>query len=152
MTYIVEIGDTIQNIARKFEVSLEDLVKENNLQNIYFLEPGTELIIPKGSKSNKEAFEYYIVKKGDNLYQIGLKYNISPELLAEINGLELNEYIFPEQKLLVPKPGIEVYITKEGDTLKLVSNELGIPRENILLYNENIYLLPEQLIAYRIIN
>lgn len=152
MTYIVEVGDTIQSIARKFEVSLEDLVKENNLENIYFLEPGLELIIPESTGTNTEAFEYYTVKKGDNLYQIGLKYNISPELLAEINGLELNEYIFPDQKLLVPKNGIQVYITKEGDTLKLISNELGIPRESILLYNENIYLLPEQLIAYRIIN
>ena len=152
MTYIVEVGDTIQSIARKFNVLLEDLIKENNLENIYFLEPGLELIIPESAGTNIEAFEYYIVKKGDTLYQIGSKYNISAELLAEINGLELNEYIFPDQKLLVPKPGIQVYITREGDTLKLISNELGIPRENILLYNENIYLLPEQLIAYRIIN
>ena len=51
---------------------------------------------------------------------------------------------------MVPKEGVFVYITKEGDTLNLVSDQLGIPRENILLYNENIYLLPEQLIAYRI--
>lgn len=152
MTYIVEVGDTIQSIARKFNVLLEDLIRENNLENIYFLEPGLELIIPESTVTNTEAFEYYTVKKGDNLYQIGLKYNISAELLAEINGLELNEYIFPDQKLLVPKPGIQVYITRDGDTLKLISNELGIPRENILLYNENIYLLPEQLIAYRIIN
>lgn len=150
MTYIVEVGDTIQSIARKFEVSIDDLVKENNLENTYFLEPGLELIIPE-SKENTEAFEYYVVKKGDNLYQIGLKYNITPELLAEINGLELNEYIFPDQKILVPKKGVKVYITKEGDTLKSVANELEVPRENILLYNENIYLLPEQLIAYRII-
>jgi len=152
MTYIVEVGDTIQSIAKKFKVSLDSLIKENNLENIYFLEPGLELIIPESNGSNIEAFEYYTVKKGDSLYQIGLKYNISPELLAEINGLELNEYIFPDQKLLVPKPGIQVYITRKGDTLKLISNELGIPRENILLYNENIYLLPEQLIAYRIID
>ena len=43
-------------------------------------------------------------------------------------------------------------LVKEGDTLNLVADELDIPRENILLYNDNIYLLPEQLIAYRIRN
>ncbi len=148
MTYIVQVGDTIQSIANKFNIRVEDLIKENDLKNIYYLVPGLELIIPTTSEDS--AFEYYTVKKGDNLYQIGKKYNITAEMLANINGLELNEYIFPDQKLLVPKEGVFVYITKEGDTLNLVSDQLGIPRENILLYNENIYLLPEQLIAYRI--
>ena len=150
MVYIVERGDTIQSIANKFNIKVSDLIKENDLQNIYYLVPGLELIIP--ATSDNSAFEYYIVKKGDNLYQISKKYNISAEMLANINGLEINEYIFPEQKILVPKEGVLVYITKEGDTLNLVSNELGIPRESILLYNDNIYLLPEQLIAYKIIN
>lgn len=150
MTYIVQVGDTIQSIADRFNVNVNDLIKENDLKNIYYLVPGLELIIPTTSKDS--AFEYYTVQKGDNLYQIGKKYNLSAELLANINGLELNEYIFPDQKLLVPKEGVFVYITKEGDTLNLVSDELGIPRESILLYNDNIYLLPEQLIAYRIRN
>ena len=150
MTYIVEIGDTIQSIADKFNVNVSDLIRENDLQNIYYLVPGLELIIPTTSEDS--AFEYYTVQKGDNLYQIGKRYNITAEMLASMNGLELNEYIFPEQKLLVPKEGVLVYLTKEGDTLNLVSDELGIPRENILLYNDNIYLLPDQLIAYRIKN
>ena len=150
MTYIVEVGDTIQSIADKFKVNREDLIKENDLQNIYYLVPGLELIIP--TTSSESGFTYYTVQKGDNLYQIGKKYNITAELLANLNGLELNEYIFPDQKLLVPREGVSVYITQDGDTLNLVSDELGIPRESILLYNENIYLLPDQLIAYRIKN
>ena len=146
--YIVENGDTIASIAKKFNVKVAELVKTNNLENIYELVPGTELIIPDTSKNY--PFEYYTVKKGDNLYQIGLKYNIDPDLLSEINGLELNEYLYPNQKLLVPKKGVKIYITKDGDTLNYVSADLEIPRENILLYNDNIYLLPGQLIAYRI--
>lgn len=148
MTYIVEVGDTIQSIANKFDVKAADLIRENDLQNIYYLVPGLELIIP--TTSDESAFEYYTVQKGDNLYQIGKKYNITAEMLASINGLELNEYIFPDQKLLIPKNGVFVYITKDGDTLNLVADELGVPRDKILLYNENIYLLPDQLIAYRI--
>lgn len=150
MTYIVEVGDTIKSIANKFNVQVDDLVKENDLQNIYYLVPGLELIIPPTSKNG--AFEYYIVQKGDNLYQIGKKYNISAENLANINGLELNEYIFPEQKLLVPKEGILVYITQEGDTLNSLSDKLKISKEQLLFYNEKIYLLPEQLMVYPIKN
>lgn len=150
MTYIVEPGDDIASIAKKFHVKVVDLVKENNLETVYDLTPGMELIIPNTSTDN--AFTYYTVQKGDSLYQIASKLGITSEMLAELNGLELNEYIYPDQKLLIPKEGVEVYITKEGDTLNLIADELKIPRENILLYNENIYLLPEQLIAYRIKN
>lgn len=146
--YIVEPGDNIASIAKKFNVKVVDLVKENNLENIPFLEPGIELMIP--DTNTDSAFEYYVVKPGDSLYQIGEQFHISPEMLAELNGLEFNEYIYPNQKLLVPKKDVEVYITKDGDTLNLIADDLGIPRENILLYNDNIYLLPEQLIAYKI--
>ena len=149
-TYIVEQGDNIASIAKKFNVKVVDLVRENNLENIYYLVPGLELRIP--TTATESAFDYYTVQKGDNLYQIAKKFGITSEMLAELNGLELNEYIYPEQRLLVPKEGVQVYITKDGDTLNLIADELGIPRDNILLYNENIYLLPEQLIAYRITN
>lgn len=148
-TYIVEQGDNIAGIAKKFNVKVADIVRENNLENIYYLVPGLELVIP--TSTTQSAFDYYTVRKGDTLYQIGKKFGITAEMLAELNGLELNEYIYPEQRLLVPKEGVQVYITKDGDTLNLVADELGISRENILLYNENIYLLPEQLIAYKII-
>lgn len=145
-TYIVEPGDNIGSIAKKFNVKVIDLIKENNLENIYYLAPGMELIIPDVSEHT--VFDYYVVQKGDNLYQIGKRYGISADMLAEINGLELNEYIYPDQKLLVPKDGIKVYVTKEEDTLKSISDELKVSQENILLYNRNIYLLPGQLIAY----
>ena len=146
-TYIVEPGDNIASIAKKFNVNVIDLVRENNLENIYYLAPGMELIIP--NTSNQEVFDYYVVQKGDNLYQIGKRYGISAEMLAEMNGLELDEYIYPEQKLLVPKEGFKPYITKEEDTLKSIADEFGLPREEILLYNDKIYLLPGQLIVYR---
>lgn len=146
--YIIEEGDTIASIAKKLGVRVVDLVRINRLENVYELTPGDVLLIPDINKSY--PFEYYVVKKGDNLYQIGLKYNIDPDLLAELNGLELNEYLYPEQKLLVPKKDVKIYITKEGDTLNYISDDLGVPRESILLYNQNIYLLPGQLIAYSV--
>ena len=143
-TYIVMPGDTINSIAQKFNVDVISLVRENNLENIYYLVPGLELIIPISNNnnstnnangntmntttnsSNNGAFEYYTVKKGDNLYAIAKKYNISDKTLAEINGLELNEYIYPDQTLLIPKAGVGVYITKDDDTLKKITEDLKL--------------------------
>ena len=39
-------------------------------------------------------FDYYKIKKGDNLYQIGKSYNVNPALIAILNGLNLNDYIY----------------------------------------------------------
>ena len=67
-----------------------------------------------------------------------------------MNGLEINEYIYPGQRLIVPKPGVKVYITKDGDTIKTVAEEIGTSDTSLIVYNPNIYLLPEQLIAYEL--
>lgn len=145
--YIVKEGDTLISVAQTFGIKIIDLIEANNLENIYELVTGTELIIPTNLPL---GFTYYIVQRGDNLYRIAEKFNINMEDLATINGLEIGEYIFPEQKLLVPKEGVYAYITKEGDTLFNVAESLSINPEDILLYNRRIYLLPEQLIAYKI--
>lgn len=145
-TYIVQEGDTIISIAEKFGKRIVDIIKENNLEDVYYLTPGDELKIPM----KRSGFTYYTVKKGDNLYQIARKYNISLENLTAINGLENNEYIYPGQLLLVPEEGTLTYITKEGDTLINLAKELGISQDRLILYNDYIYLLPEQLIAYKI--
>lgn len=148
-TYIVQEGDTIISIAQLFGIRIIDLIEANNLENSYNLMPGTVLQIPTDEPL---GFTYYTVKKGDNLYQIARRYNINMEDLATINGLELGEYIFEGQRILVPKEGVYAYITKEGDTLTNISDALGVLPEDILIYNKRIYLLPEQLIAYKLRN
>ena len=150
MTYIVEPGDHIAGIAKKFGVRVVDLVKENHLENIYYLVPGLELIIP--SKENGERNRYleeYVVQEGDTLEDVSQKYKVSSDMLAQINGLEENEYLYSGQKILVPKEGVLLYITLENETLDGVSNQLGLPISDILAYNEHLYLLPEQLIVYK---
>ena len=146
-TYIVQEGDNIVSIAKLFNVSIIDLIRENNLDNVYYLTPGTEIKIPVGA--TPIGFTYYIVKKGDSLYQIASQYGITAQQLAEINGLELNEYIYPNQRLIVPKEGVQVYITQNGDTVQTIIDKLGTNLDEIFIYNPNVYILPEQLIAYR---
>ena len=95
---------------------------------------------------------YYIVyeiKKGDTLYKISKDFNVNTKLLSELNGLELSDYIYPGQMLLVPKKDVSYYITKDGDTLNIVSNIFGIKEEDIVKANKTIYLMPEQMIYYK---
>ena len=92
-------------------------------------------------------FNTYTVEKGDSLYAIARKYNINPELLATMNGLEMEDYIYPNQNLLIPKSGYSYYITKEGDTLNNVASMFKTNIANILNDNNIIYLSEGQILV-----
>ena len=95
-------------------------------------------------------FDYYIIKNGDNLYQIGKKYNVNPTLLAILNGLDINDYIYPNETIMVPKDGYSYYITKSGDTLNLIANTFNTSVSNLLKNNDTIYLQEGQLLVNKI--
>ena len=98
---------------------------------------------------DNEHYTDYTVNKGDTLYSISKKFNVNPKLVSELNGLKVEEYIYPNQTLIIPKKGIQYYITKEDDTLKMVSNIFGTKESEIVEQNRTIYLLPGQMIFYR---
>ena len=94
-----------------------------------------------------EYYEYYTIKTGDNLYQIAKKYNINPDLLAALNGLNMNDYIYPGQVVMIPKSGFSYYLTKEGDTIDTVANTFGVSVNSLLNDNKILYLLDGQLLV-----
>ena len=117
--YRVKSNDSIEDIAKMFRTNKEFLVDLNNLSYDETLREGMDLIVPK----NKEKyFDTYTINKGDSLYGISRKYNINPNLLAAINGLNLDDYIYPNQVIMLPVSGYSYYVTAEGDTLNSVSD------------------------------
>lgn len=142
--YNVLNGETLESIANKFQTSVETLRKLNDITSVV---SGMSIIVPRGE--TEEYFTTYIVKRGDNLYEISKRYNVNVDTLREINGLSKDEYLYPNQELIVPKEGVELYIVKEGDTLKGVSHKLGINTETLSKNNEKIFLMPEQLLVYK---
>ena len=96
-----------------------------------------------------EYYTYYTVERGDTLYSISKRFNVNPKLVSELNGLKQEEYIYPNQTLIIPKKGIQYYITKDDDTLSVVSKIFDTSVDNIVNQNKTIYLLPGQMIFYR---
>ena len=141
--YIVKFDDTIDKIASKYE-TMPNIIRDiNNLYNDNLRE-GMEIIVPK---ENKEYFNYYSVTKGDTLYEIARKYNINPSLLSSINGLNEQDYIYPDQQILIPKSGYSYYITKEGDTIENVIKTFNTSKDNFNKYNPTVYLMAGQLLV-----
>ena len=142
--YTVNDDDTINSIAKKLDINPNLLSSINN--NITNLDKGMTLLIPK---KNNEYFDYYKINKGDTLYNIASKYNINVNMLALLNGLDNEDYIYPNQMIMIPKSGVRVYITAEGDTLQNIIKGINADFNNFLKQNNNLFLLPEQLIIYK---
>ena len=66
-----------------------------------------------------------------------------------LNGLEEDDYIYPGQKILIPKNDVGIYIVKEHDTLNDVSRKTGNSVENLIKNNEELYLYPEQALFFK---
>ena len=57
----------------------------------------------------------------------------------------MDDYIYPNQKIMIPKSGYSFYITKDGDTLSIVADKFKRNADEIIKMNQTIYLLPGQL-------
>ena len=99
--YVVKRGDSLWNIANRYGTNTKRIQELNNLKNTN-LYVGQKLKIECGKKNSRaEVFKSYRVKKGDTLFKIARKNNISLHLLLEINNLSSHCKIYPGQVLLL---------------------------------------------------
>lgn len=119
--YTVAKGDSLYGIAKKYNLSVDELIKYNNLDSTN-LSVGEQLLIPNiGNLSST-----YIVKSGDSLYSIAKKYGISVDELKKANGLTTNNLSIG-QTLVIPESKSEIgYVVKAGDSLYSIAKMYGI--------------------------
>lgn len=99
--------------------------------------------------NNLDKFNQYTVQEGDSLYKIASEYEIDMKTLRAVNGLEIDDYIYPNQKLLVPKSNYGIYIVNDSETLKNIAKKLSVSEMNIVDNNTTLYLIPEQLLFFK---
>lgn len=144
MIYQVEYGDTINSIANKTNTTADNIKNINGFKNNDDLIVGSLIIVPK---SNDRIFENYKVKSGDSIYSIARFYNVDPETLLMLNGLNKNDYIYPNQEIIVPLQGVSIYVTKAGDTVDSIINNLGIDANTLNNQNRKLFVVEDQLIV-----
>ena len=142
--YSMKKGESLENVAKMFNTNVDVLKQINNIYYDDMVRAGMDIIVPK---NRDQYFNYYVIEKGDNLYEIARKYNINPELLASMNGLEMDYYIYHNKELLIPKSGYIYYITKDGDTLDIVSDVFRENKNELMNDNSTIYLMPGQIMV-----
>ena len=127
--YQVKSGDTLYSIANKYNISINELKTINNLSNDN-LAVGQLLNVPSGLS----LVNTYIVEKGDTLYSIAKKFDISVNKLKEYNQLS-NNLLSIGQKLIIPIGDETTYVVKKGDTIYSIAREFNTTVDKIKQLN-----------------
>lgn len=133
--YTVKKGDSLWKIANKYNTTLEKLKSANNLKT-NTLSVGQKLVIPSISVS-PEVSDTYIVQKGDSLWSIANKFNMTVSELKNLNNLT-NNLLSIGQVLKIKDSsnnGKTTYTVQKGDSLWVIANKYGITTEELKSYN-----------------
>ncbi len=138
--YMVKPKDNLYTIAKKFHTTVAKLIYMNNLKNNLLL-VNQQLKVPH---SNENTISY-IVKEGDNLYQIASNYNVTPKQIMDLNKLS-SASVTIGQELKIPTYSrtlakeYDIYYVKKEDSLYSISQKFNttvdlIKKENNLINN-----------------
>jgi membrane-bound lytic murein transglycosylase D len=158
--YEVQKGDNLLSIAKKFNVSTEDLKEWNNLDDSN-VQMGSKLALANKQETAKEdeptetKIIEYKVKKGDNLGSIAHKHNVSVAEIKEWNELEDNnvrlgatiivskteiaandtKFSNKENSASNQKDEVKLYYVKKGDSLFSIAKKYNVTASDIKKWN-----------------
>lgn len=125
-TYIVKKGDSLYSIANKYNTTIDELKRINNLTS-NTLSIGQVLKLPSDKSSNVEKEENtisYTVQKGDSLYSIARKYSTTIDKIKDLNNLTTNLLSIGQVLLIPTDTNLETtYTVQKGDSLYSIAKK-----------------------------
>ena len=125
-TYTVQRGDSLYSIAAKYNTTVEELKRINGLTT-NILSIGQVLKLPSNESAESPSVDEgisYTIQKGDSLYSIAKKYNVTIDEIKELNNLTSN-LLSIGQVLLIPSstPLETTYTVQKGDSLYSIAKK-----------------------------
>lgn len=105
--HVIAHGETLYSLARKYNVSLEDLLNKNSITDPSGLSVGTRLLIPgdetlaSASISSAGSRAIYTVEKGDTYYGIARKHSMPVDELLALNSRDTNRVLRVGETLVI---------------------------------------------------
>lgn len=100
----VRPGENLWVIARRYRVSTDDLQRWNGLGNNSLIRPGDRLVIHM-DQSGSQGPRKYTVRRGDSLWSIARRHQVSVNDLLRWNSLDRDAVLRPGQTLTVHNDG-----------------------------------------------
>ena len=152
-TITVKPGETLSDIAARYNISLTKLMQMNGISNPDHVEIGSRLTIP-GSTVQAGSGRHQVAS-GETLSAIAVRYNVSPRDLMALNGLTDANHVELGQTLKLPKnaalpkprpkaapitvvPGASEHTVAKGQTLTQIARAYKIPVASLISFNDLI--------------
>ncbi|MDD3392467.1 MAG: LysM peptidoglycan-binding domain-containing protein [Bacilli bacterium] len=142
-TYVVKAGDSLWSIAKKYDVTVDELKAANNL-TANLLSIGQILKIPVTSIEPVEGeYTVYTVKAGDSLYAIAQTYGVTVADLVDYNGLSTTtlsigqQILIPSEETAAPVESEDylIYKVQSGDNLYAIAQKYNTTVSDLMGIN-----------------
>lgn len=155
--YTVQQGDTLGDLAYRFNVNALSIVEANQLLTPDNLIVGTTLLIPgytpdtsapsdaagDSGATSGDNFVRYVVQPADTFFSIAQDFGVDPDELAAANNIVNRNQLRIGQELVIP--GVtqrdalilrgQTHIVASGETLSQIAQQYGVSMESILSIN-----------------
>lgn len=113
--HVIKSNESLTTIARTYHTTVQDIVEANELPNPNNLVIGQSIVIPI-------IGHFYFVQSGDSLYSIGRKFGVSPQQLASVNRININQPLNVGFRLYIPQgtkrnAEFNAYVEPRGTTV-----------------------------------
>ena len=148
----VRRGETLSTISKKYRVSINAIMRANNIHRKNYIVAGQSLKIPqkgtivyKTQKYKKPTVAFaatHVVRSGDSLWNIAKKYGATVKQIQKKNRLR-NNRLQIGQVLKIPRPavqtatgeGLKTYQVRRGDSPFRIAKKNNMSLERFLRIN-----------------
>ncbi len=152
--YTVKKGDTLWSIAKNYGLTVNELKELNNLTT-NTLTIGNTLLVKKDNeesipaKEEASGYDYYTVQKGDTLYSIANKFNLTVDEIKNYNNLKTNTLSIGQRLIIGEKATGNTYTVQRGDTLYSIAKAFNVTIDELRNVNNlgnNILTIGQTLV------
>lgn len=156
--HIVQRGDTLSGIARRYDVSLSVLADRNGIENLDLIFVGQRVVVPGPKPVPAHSLGTHAVRVGNSLPDIATLYGVPLETILFLNRIDSSSAIWVGQPIQVPvsttrkpqasaiapapitepipvDPNAPSYRVRPGDTLSSIARAYGVNMRDLVTYN-----------------
>lgn len=139
----VRPGETLSTIASRYNTTVKDIARYNNIYKKNYIATGNILKIPRSGKfaeigePEKSKTITYHVRSGDSLWTLAKRYDTTTGKIKKLNQLTTAS-LSVGQILKIqtgPQYGLKLYRVKNGDSLSRIANKNHMSLDQLLRLN-----------------
>lgn len=134
LIYTIKPGDNLYNIAKNYNITLDELINFNE-QGTTLLHIGDQLLIPISNNKTTNKNIQYIIKPGDTLYNIAKRYNTTVDEIKRVNNFNTNMLKIGDVIFLPGTSSYKTYVIRTNDSLENIAAHFNTTVEEIMRIN-----------------